>query len=226
VNGFDIAFTYHLRRAGADKLMEAIHRKGCEAQAFHLDLNDIEQVRGVVERANEKMGAIDSLIIASGIATGLKQEDRVPKYFEITPQEYDKMMIVNVRGVFFACQEAARIMASGSGGRIVIIGSIDGIKPVPSPGDYACCKGALWGMTQALSKELGKHGILVNMVAPGILEGGIADLLSEDLMKEYLKHCSLKRVGTFSEIAKMIAFLAGHKNTYLTGQAVILDGGL
>ena len=81
-------------------------------------------------------------------------------------------------------------------------------------------------MTQAMAKELGKHNILVNMVAPGILEGGIAGLLRDDLMDEYLKHCSLKRVGKFSEVADAVAFLAGPQNTYLTAQAVILDGGL
>ncbi len=100
------------------------------------------------------------------------------------------------------------------------------MKPVPAPVDYACCKAALWGMTQALSKELGKYNILVNMVAPGVLEGGIAALLSDELMSEYVNHSALRRVGTFSEVAKMIAFLAGPRNTYLTGQAVILDGGL
>ena len=78
----------------------------------------------------------------------------------------------------------------------------------------------------ALSKELGDRNILVNMVAPGILEGGVAKLLSEELMAEYLKHCSLRRTGKFSEVANVIAFLAGPGNTYVTGQAVILDGGL
>ncbi|MCP4400261.1 MAG: SDR family oxidoreductase, partial [bacterium] len=150
----------------------------------------------------------------------------VPKFFDITPEVYDKMMRVNVRGIFFTLQEAARIMSASQKGRIVIVGSIDGIKLLPSPVDYACCKAALWGMTQGLAKELGQYNILVNMIAPGILEGGIAELLSEELMQEYLKHCSLKRVGTFSEIANMVAFLAGPKNTYLTGRAIVLDGGL
>ena len=81
-------------------------------------------------------------------------------------------------------------------------------------------------MTQALSKELGDSNILVNMVAPGILEGGVAKLLSDDLMAEYLKHSALRRTGKFSEVANVIAFLAGPWNTYVTGQAVILDGGL
>ncbi|MCP4689231.1 MAG: SDR family oxidoreductase, partial [Desulfobacterales bacterium] len=149
-----------------------------------------------------------------------------PKFLEITPEGYDRMSDVNVRGVLFVCQEAARIMAAAGGGKIVIVGSIDGVKSVPGPVDYACCKGALRGMTWAMAKELGKYNILVNMVAPGILEGGVAEYLSEELMTEYVKHCALRRVGAFSEAARVVAFLAGEKNTYLTGEAVMLDGGL
>ena len=226
--GFDLAFTYHRGNEKADTLSAKLREQGYAAHAFALDLTDIEQVKSVVGKANEKLGKLDSLVITSGLATVLSAEGRpmLPKYFEITPDSFDKMMEVNVRGVFFACQEAAQIMAAQGGGRIVITGSIDGVKTAYAPVDYVCCKTALWGITQALAKELGKDNILVNMIAPGIMEGGVADLLSEKLMREYVKHCSLKRVGKFAEIANMIAFLAGPKNTYITGQAVILDGGL
>ncbi|MCP4367920.1 MAG: SDR family oxidoreductase, partial [Deltaproteobacteria bacterium] len=195
---------------------------------LYLDLHDMTNVREVVQTSHKKLGGIDSLIITSGIATGHFSDGMpiVPNFFDITPEMYDNMMSVNVRGIFFTLQEVAKIMTASKTGRIVIVGSIDGIKLLPSPVDYACCKAALWGMSQSLAKELGKYNILVNMVAPGILEGGIAELLSAELMQEYVKHCSLKRVGTFSEIANMIVFLAGPKNTYLTGHAIVLDGGL
>lgn len=117
-------------------------------------------------------------------------------------------------------------MIEQGGGKIIIIGSIDGVKIAHPPVDYACSKGALWGLTQALAKELGPHNILVNLVAPGVLEGGTAEYLTEEMMTEYLKHSSLKRVGKYSEIAGMVMFLAGERNTYITGQAVVLDGGL
>ena len=226
--GFDIVFTYFKGKDRATRLEEEIGDQGRFARGLQLDLNCIENIQQVVEQANKTLNGIDSLVISSGIAAGNSTENdtTVPDYFDITPDIYNTMMQVNVRGVFFVIQEVARIMSISRKGRIVIVGSIDGIKLLPSPVDYACCKAALWGITQSLAKELGKHNILVNMVAPGILEDGIAELLSDKLMQEYLKHCSLKRVGTFTEIASMIAFLAGEKNTYLTGQAVVLDGGL
>jgi len=226
--GFDLAFTYHIRHEKAVNLSANLREQGYAAHAFPLDLNDIGQVRKVVRKAKEKLGRLDALIVTSGLATVHSTEEQplLPKYFEITPDGCDKMMAINVRGVFFACQEAAQIMSAQGGGRIVITGSIDGVKIFHPPADYVCCKAALHGITQALAKELGEYNILVNMIAPGVMEGGIADLLSEDIMDEYVKHCSLKRVGKFTEIANVVAFLAGPKNTYITGQAVILDGGL
>ncbi len=224
--GFDVALTYYSNLEKAENLRQDLTESAANVHIFRLDLNNIENTKRVIRQADKALGRIDSLVITSGLATGREKSKEVSKFLDVTPEEYDKMMGVNVRGVFFACQEIARIMSAAGGGRIVIVGSIDGVKPVPSPVDYACCKGALWAITQSLSKELGSNGILVNMVAPGILEGGIAELLSRDLMTEYLKHCSLGRVGSFSEIAKVIAFLAGPKNSYLTGQALILDGGL
>jgi len=224
--GFDIAFTYCSSQKKADDLVRDFNHQDISATAFHMDLGDLEEVKLTIGQARRTLGTLDALVITSGLATGRKPAEKIPKYQAITVEDFDRLMNINVRGVFFACQEAVRIMASAGAGRIVIVGSIDGVKPVPAPVDYACSKGALWGMTQALSKELGDHNILVNMVAPGILEGGVAKLLSEELMGEYLKHCALRRTGKFSEVANVIAFLAGPENTYVTGQAVILDGGL
>lgn len=224
--GFDIAFTYHSSRKKADDLIAEFNDQNITATAFHMDLNDPAEVKLIIRKAHRRLETLDALVIASGLATGRSAVEAVPKYLTITVPEFDRLMNINVRGVFFACQEAARIMTGAGSGRIVIVGSIDGVKPVPAPVDYACSKGALWGMTQALSKELGDSNILVNMVAPGILEGGVAKLLSDDLMGEYLKHSSLRRTGKFSEVANVIAFLAGPWNTYVTGQAVVLDGGL
>jgi 3-oxoacyl-[acyl-carrier protein] reductase len=221
--GFSVAFTWHSNQAKAETLAEEL-----SANAYQLDLRDPDKLQMTIREIAESLGSIDAFVVVSGIATAYRVDGEpvVPKFFELTPSAYDEMMSVNVRGTVFACQEVGRIMATQGGGRIVIVSSIDGVKPMPAPVDYACCKAALWGLTQSMSKELGKLGILVNMLAPGILEGGIADLLSDELMEEYKKHCTLRRVGTFREAADMLCYLVGEKNTYLTGQAVVLDGGL
>lgn len=224
--GFRLAFTYHEGEERARALTASAERAADEIPPFELDIEDLPQINRVVAAAADALGGLDALIVASGLATGQPWTGHQPSFFEITPSGFDRLMNVNLRGVFFVCQAAALIMRAGSGGRIVIVGSIDGVKPVPSPPDYACSKSALWGLTQSLARELGPAGILVNLVAPGILEGGIANLLSDDLMKDYVRHSSLRRVGKFEEIARVVGFLASSRNTYVTGQAVVLDGGL
>src|SRR5205823_1217978 len=112
-----------------------------------------------------------------------------------------------------------------SGGELVLIGSIDGVKPVPAPVHYGASKGALVGMARTMAKELGPASIRVNVVAPGVLGEGISKTLPEDLRSEYLKHCGLKRFGAPSEIARVVAWLV-LENTYVTGQTILLDGAL
>lgn len=225
-DGCTVAFTYHSGTARAETLAVQLAKDRRQAPRLSLDLEEIDQVSHTITAAADALGGLDGLVIASGLSTGQPWTGHQPEFSEVTAAGFDRMMAVNVRGVFFACQAAVQIMRAAGGGRIVIVGSVDGVKPVPSPPDYACTKAALWGLTQSLSKELGSARILVNLVAPGIVDGGIATYLAEDLMKDYLRHSALRRTGTASEIARVVAFLVGPRNTYLTGQAVVLDGGL
>lgn len=221
--GHAVAFTYcqnvHKARALADEL---------NADCYALDLGVFDSIVPTLQGVAEKLGGLDALVVASGLATAHQREGVpvVPKWNEVEPSGFARMLDVNVKGTFFACQWAASVMRLQKAGKIVLVGSIDGVKPVPSPVDYACCKAALVGMVQSLSKDLGPHGILVNLIAPGILDGGIASLLSQELHAEYVKHCTLKRVGTAEDIARWAEFLVGPRNTYLTGQTIIVDGGL
>jgi 3-oxoacyl-[acyl-carrier protein] reductase len=221
--GRAVAFTYCSRAARAEALSAELG-----APPLPLDLGATDAIAPALERAAAALGGLDALIVASGLATATERDGApaVPAWDEIKPAALSRMLAVNVAGAFFACQWAAAFMSRQKRGRIVLIGSIDGVKPVPSPADYAICKAALAGLVQSLSKDLGPSGVLINLIAPGILDGGIAALLSADLLAEYVKHCTLKRVGTPDEIAKWAAFLASPQNTYVTGQTVILDGGL
>ena len=107
----------------------------------------------------------------------------------------------------------------------MLLGSIDGVKPAPSPVHYAASKAALSGMVKAMAKELGPYNIRVNTVAPGVLDGGLSRVLPDDLRREYLKHCGLKRLGRLEEVASLVAWLAA-ENTLVTGQTIVVDGAL
>jgi NAD(P)-dependent dehydrogenase (short-subunit alcohol dehydrogenase family) len=196
------------------------------ALGLRVDLRDFAATEDVVEQAAERLGGLDALVQCAGTAgdPALYKGGGLDKLQAISEAGWDEMLDVTAKSSFAACRAAARLMAA-RGGQMVLVGSMDGVKTVPAPIHYAAGKGALRAMVQALAKELGPRNILINMVAPGILDGGLAKLLSDELLQEYLKHSSLKRTGSAREIAELVAWLA-LENSYLSGQAIVLDGGL
>jgi NAD(P)-dependent dehydrogenase (short-subunit alcohol dehydrogenase family) len=221
--GAQLAFTYHSSDAAADKLTGEL--PGTEA--LKLDVLSVSEIDKLVDRVAEKWGGVDAFIQCAGVGvTAPAMQAQVHHNMEqVDEAAWDRMQDVNTKSTFFAVRRMAGHMRSSGGGNIVLLGSIDGVKPVPAPVHYAAAKGALAAMTTAMAKELGRDGIRVNLVAPGILEGGMSRALPEDLRQEYLKHCGLRRYGRLGEIAAWVAWLA-LRNTYVTGQTILVDGAL
>ncbi|APV50703.1 hypothetical protein BWI17_14025 [Betaproteobacteria bacterium GR16-43] len=222
--GARVAFTFRSRENEA----RVLERELPGSRAIALDFASHEAVGAVVDSLARDWGGLDALVQCAGTAgnPALYRNDRTPKpdkFLDIDAPGWHEMMDVTVGSTFAACQAAVRAMTGG--GQIVVVGSMDGVKSVPAPVHYAASKGALRAMVTALAHELGKRRILVNMVAPGLLDGGMAKLLSDDLLADYVKHCSLKRTGTAAEMAELVAWLV-MENTYVTGQSILLDGGL
>ena len=224
--GSSIAFTYYQNQTAA---MELARNCGFSF-AMRCDLADYAGVTATVDLAAERLGGLDALIVAAGTSGDDRfwkcaSPSNYDKLQQIDQAAFDEMMAVNARGILAACQPAARWMRKNGGGNILIIRSIDGIKPVPSPIHFAASTAAVKGMVEAMSKELGNYNIRVNIVALGILEEGASRKLSHEVIDAYLKHCSLQRFGKCTEVAEIVCWLAW-ENTYMTGQAIILDGGL
>lgn len=221
--GARVAFTWNTGEAAARDLGAQVPG----SLPLRVDLRRIDDLERAVDAAASELSGLDALVQCAGVAVameckGEQSHHRLPGLDEAA---FDELLVVNVKSTFFAVRRAAPVLARGGGGNVVLLGSVDGVKPVPSPVHYAASKGALAGMAQALSKELGEVGIKVNLVAPGILEGGLSRALPESLRKEYVKHCGLRRVGRLDEVASVIAWLA-LENTYVTGRTLLLDGGL
>jgi 3-oxoacyl-[acyl-carrier protein] reductase len=196
--------------------------------AFECDLRNFRSVKEVVDRAVHVLGGLDGMVQAAGVSGDSYYYRSISSadYDRLQPvdqESFDECMEINARGSFAACQAVAPFL-KGSG-NIVLLGAIDGIKPVPAPIHFAASQAALRGLTEALAKELGHHNVCVNLVALGILQGGLSDNLGQQLKDAYLTHCALKRLGTMEEVAELVAFLL-LENTYVTGQTLILDGGL
>ncbi len=218
--GAQVAFTWHTGEDEAQQLSKEMP----DSPALQLDVRRIDDLERTIDEAARALGGIDAFVHCIGVSTGMDMRNtRAMEWIDETA--WDDIIKVNVKSVFFACRRLLPIMRSNAVGNIVIIGSIDGVKPLPVPVHYAASKAALGGITRAMAKELGGDGVLVNMVAPGIMEGGLSRTLPQSQIEEYEKFCGLKRVGRFAEIANLITWLA-LENTYITGQTIVVDGAL
>jgi 3-oxoacyl-[acyl-carrier protein] reductase len=221
--GARVAFTYHRNEA----IVPVLVPKLPGGLARRLDLESLADIDRVIDDVASEMGGIDAFIQCAGVAVTMEPMAPGSHHLisDVDGGGWERIMNVNVRSTFFAIRHLSEVMRRAGGGNVVLIGSIDGVKPVPAPVHYAASKAALVGMAMAMAKELGEHKIRVNMVAPGILEAGLSRDIPPNILQEYVKHCGLRRVGRLGEIASIATWLALH-NTYVTGQTLLADGAL
>ena len=191
---------------------------------FALDLCDVDAIEPAIEAAAAALGGLDALVCCAGVVgpPGFGV-DGPPPIEAIDAASWDALMAVNARGPFLCARAAVRHLSPG--GAIVLTGSVDAVKPLPAAVHHAAGNAALGGVTRALGKELGPRGITVNLVAPGLLEAGQSEVVPRALVHDFLGHAALGRRGTLAEVAATIAWLAT-TNTAVTGQTLVIDGGL
>lgn len=221
--GAHVGFTYLTNETVARELTAAIPG----SIALGLDVRDIGAIDRTLAEFEQRFGRIDALVncAAIGITGASRGENGHERMDHVTEHGWETMLAVNAKASYFAVRRVASLMRDRGGVNIVLLGSIDGVKPAPAPVHYAASKAALAGMIRAMAKELGPRGIRINSVAPGVLEDGLSRSLPEPLRREYLKHCGLKRFGRIDEVAGLVTWLA-IENTLVTGQTLVLDGAL
>ena len=216
-DGASVAFTYAKGADAAASVVKEIERSGGKAIAIQADAADADAVKGAVEKAVATFGRLDVLVNNAGTA--------VPKTFEETTlEELDRLIDVNIRGVFVAAQAALKHMKDG--GRIITIGSAVGER-VMTPGlvPYAATKGAVKMFAQGLSREVGSRGITVNNVQPGPIDTDL-NPASGDWAVPQKAATALNRYGRVNDIAAMVAFVASPDASYITGSNLTVDGGM
>jgi 3-oxoacyl-[acyl-carrier protein] reductase len=217
--GARVAFNYSQSDEEAAVTLGELQRHG-SAWAHRVSVCDkaamLEMVR-TIERDAE--APIDILVNNAGIG-------QVVPLALMEEEDWDRMMDTHVKGAFLATQAVLRGMVKAKRGRILNIGSLAGIKMMQAPVHYCAAKAALRGFTEALAKEVGRYGITVNCLAPGILEEGIGDHMPREKREEYLKHCALRRTGTLDEVADLAAMLVSDRNSYMNGATVVVDGAV
>lgn len=214
--GADVAVTFVQGKEAAADLVRAVEALGRRAVALRADAADAAEAAGAVDRAAEALGGLD--ILVNNAAVGLMQPLET-----ISLADVDRLIAVNVRGVFLASRAAAALMAPG--GRIITIGSCV-TRRTPGPGAtlYAMSKSAVVGLTKALARELGGRGITANVVHPGPTD---TDMNPADgpFASGQAAMTALGRFGTAEEVASAVACLAGPDTVYVTGAEISVDGG-
>jgi len=215
--GARVGYTFLHREAGAADVPGIARR---------LDVTDVAAVEATLDAFHAELGRIDAFVHCAAVGTTVPYTGATAHHVmaDVDEDAWDAMIGVNAKSAFFAVRRLGTLMRP-TGGNVVLFGSIDGVKPAPSPVHYAASKAALSGMAKAMAKELGPHNIRVNVIAPGVLDGGVSRVLPDDLRAEYLKHCGLKRFGRLEEAAGLAAWLAT-ENTLITAQTLIVDGAL
>jgi 3-oxoacyl-[acyl-carrier protein] reductase len=215
-DGAKVAITYAKGADAATSVVKEIERDGGKALAIQADAADADAVKAAVEKAVATFGRLDILVNNAGTA--------IPKTFEETTlEEMDRVLNINVRGVFIATQAALKHMKSGS--RIIMIGSSVGERVlVPGLVPYSATKGAVKIFSQALSREVGSRGITVNNVQPGPIDTELNPATSEWAVPQKAA-TALDRYGKVDEVAALVAFVAGPESSYITGANLTVDGG-
>ena len=217
--GASVVFNYRQAREEAERLEGELRSSGARAWAVCANVLDKRALDDLVRRTESEAGIIDILVNNAGIG-------QVVPLALMTEEDWDRMLDTHVKGAFLATQAVLRGMIRNKRGRILNVSSLAGLKMMEAPVHYCTAKAALKGFTESLAKEVGRYGITVNCVAPGILEEGVSANIPPARMEEYLRHCALRRMGTLQEIAEVVAFIVSDRNSYMNGATTLLDGGV
>jgi meso-butanediol dehydrogenase / (S,S)-butanediol dehydrogenase / diacetyl reductase len=241
--GIGAAMAKRFASEGANVVVSAIDKRveqvaqdlcnvGAKVVASVMDVTSKSDVEGLYELAEREFGSVDVSIQNAGVIT-------IARIEAMTELEWDKIMAVNTKGVFLCCQEAIKRMRKhGKGGRLINTASGQARQGFIFTPHYAASKFGVVGITQSLAKEVAKENITVNAICPGIIETEMwayndrawGKLLGNykpgELMAEWVKNIPMGRAGSGEDVSGLVAFLASHDATYITGQTINVDGGL
>lgn len=212
-------FCVSTRQGGCDATVAAITGQGGKAQALVCDVADPAQVEALAKTVLERAGRLDFLINNAGVT-------RDGVFLRMTPDDFDAVLGTNLRGVFLVCKAFARAMAKARGGRIVNVGSVVGLTGNAGQANYAASKAGLVGLSKSLAKELAGRGITCNVVAPGFIATDMTAAIPAEHQQAMLATIPLGRLGQAADIAAAVAFLCSDSAAYITGQVLVVDGGM
>ncbi len=217
--GAKVAVNYASSEEEARKVVETISRDGGQAILVQGDVSNSSDVEAIVNKVVEEWGTIDILVNNAGI-------NRDTLLMRMKEEDWDKVINVNLKGVYNCTRSVSRIMMKKRYGKIINISSIVGVVGNIGQANYAAAKAGIIGFSKSVAKELASRNVQVNVVAPGFIETDMTNALSDSIKENILSQIPVGRYGKPEEVAYVVGFLASDLSQYITGQVIHVDGGM
>jgi len=217
--GYGVAVNYANSADLAERVAAEIVDQGGSAVAVQADVSDADQVAAMFATVTAELGPVTVLVNNAGIT-----EDGL--LLRMGPDQWDRVLSTNLRSVYLCTKAALKPMLRARSGRVISVSSISGIVGNPGQSNYSASKAGVIGFTKSIAKEVGSRGITVNAVAPGFIATDMTDALGEAVTDGVKQQISLGRLGQPEEVASVVRYLASEDASYITGQTIVVDGGL
>ena len=215
--GYNVLVNFNKSENEAKELYTILNEKNFSVKLFKANISNREDVEDMVDYCIKEFGGLDVLVNNAGVS-----QDKL--FTDITDEDWDNMMNINLKGSFYCSQVALKYMISEKKGNIINISSIWGISGASCEVHYSITKAGIIGMTKALAKEVGPSNIRVNSIAPGVINTDMLSGYNEEDIDALVEETPLMRLGTPEDIANCAIFLASDKSNFITGQVISPNG--